>query len=99
LQQGVLVRHLILPGKMKESMQVVRWLWENFGNQVYLSLMNQFTPLYQTAEYPEINRRLTTYEYQKVIDYARDLGIEQCFIQQGRTASKEFVPDFNGAGL
>lgn len=99
LQQGVLVRHLILPGKMKESMQVVRWLWENFGNQVYLSLMNQFTPLYQTAEYPEINRRLTTYEYQKVIDYARELGIEQCFIQQGRTASKEFVPDFSGAGL
>ena len=99
LQRGVLVRHLILPGKMKESMQVVKWLWENFGNQVYLSLMNQFTPLYQTAEYPEINRRLTTYEYQKVIDYARELGIEQCFIQQGRTASKEFVPDFSGAGL
>jgi len=99
LHRGVLIRHLILPGKMKESMQVVKWLWENFGNQVYLSLMNQFTPLYQTAEYPEINRRLTTYEYQKVIDYARELGIEQCFIQQGRTASKEFVPDFSGAGL
>ena len=99
LRRGVLVRHLVLPGKMKESMQVVRWLWENFGNRVYLSLMNQFTPLYRSAEYPEINRRLTTYEYQKVIDYARELGIDQCFIQQGRTASKEFVPDFSGAGL
>lgn len=99
MKRGVLIRHLILPGRIKESMQIVKWIWENFGNSVYVSLMNQFTPLHRVAEYPEINRRLTTYEYDKVVNYAWDLGLRSCFIQEGRTASEKFVPHFDGEGV
>lgn len=99
MKRGVIIRHLILPGRIKESMQIVKWIWENFGNSVYVSLMNQFTPMHRVAEYPEINRRLTTYEYDKVINYAWDLGLRSCFIQEGRTASEKFVPHFDGKGV
>ena len=99
LKRGVIVRHLILPGHAKESMRIVEWLWTTFGDRIYLSLMNQFTPLYKVEAYPEINRCLTTYEYDKVVDYAWDLGIRQCFIQEGRTSLEKFVPQFDGSGV
>ena len=99
LRRGVLVRHLILPGHRWESMRIVDWLWQNFGNRIYLSLMNQFTPMYQAADYPEINRRLTTFEYDSVVDHAAALGITHCYIQEGRTASTKFVPHFDGSGV
>jgi putative pyruvate formate lyase activating enzyme len=99
MKRGVIVRHLILPGHKDESMRIVDWLWQTFGDDIYISLMNQFTPMHEVADYPEINRRLTTYEYDKVVDHARELGITQCFIQQGRTASEKFVPQFDGQGV
>jgi len=99
MNRGVIVRHLILPGHKDESMRIVDWLWQTFGDDIYISLMNQFTPMHEVADYPEINRRLTTYEYDKVVDHARELGITQCFIQQGRTASEKFVPRFDGQGV
>jgi len=99
MNRGVIVRHLILPGHKDESMRIVDWLWQTFGDDIYISLMNQFTPMHEVADYPEINRRLTTYEYDKVVDHARELGIMQCFIQQGRTASEKFVPRFDGQGV
>ena len=99
LRRGVLVRHMVLPGCRHESMRIVDWLWEEFGNQIYLSLMNQYTPLYRAAEYPEINRRLTTFEYDSVVNHAFDRGFRQCFIQEGQTASEKFVPTFDGKGI
>ena len=99
LRRGVLVRHMVLPGCRHESMRIVDWLWEQFGNQIYLSLMNQYTPLYRAAEYPEINRRLTTFEYDSVVNHAFDRGFRQCFIQEGQTASEKFVPTFDGKGI
>ena len=99
LRRGVLVRHMVLPGCRHESMRIVDWLWEQFGNQIYLSLMNQYSPLYRAAEYPEINRRLTTFEYDSVVNHAFDRGFRQCFIQEGQTASEKFVPTFDGKGI
>jgi putative pyruvate formate lyase activating enzyme len=99
LQRGVLVRHLILPGRRHESMRLLDWLWEQFGDRVWLSLMNQYTPLYRAAEFPEINRPLTTFEYQSVIEHALDIGITHCYVQEGKTASAKFVPAFDGRGV
>ncbi|HWR45681.1 radical SAM protein [Sporomusa sp.] len=99
MQKGVIVRHLAVPGLMADSRNVLSWLWQTFGNTIFISLMNQYTPLYHASNHPEINRRLTTWEYNKLIDYALSLGIENCFIQKGKTASADYVPVFDGSGI
>lgn len=99
MQRGVLVRHLVLPGRRKESMKILDWLWQNFSDTIYISLMNQYTPMGDLSKVPELNRRLTTFEYESVVDHARSLGIENCYIQQGGTVSASFVPKFDGRGV
>lgn len=99
MTRGVLVRHLVLPGHRHESMKALDWLWEEFGNSIQISLMNQYTPMFQASLHKGMNRKLTTFEYESVVDHAVELGITQCYIQQGETASTKFVPDFNGAGV
>ncbi len=99
LQSGVLVRHLILPGKRKESMKLLDWLWEKFGDRVLLSLMGQYTPMYRAAEIKGLNRKLTTFEYESVVDHALDLGVTHCYVQERGAASEEFVPKFDGTGV
>lgn len=99
MERGVLVRHLILPGRRRESMAILDALHERYENRIYLSLMNQYTPLHRAGEYKEINRSLTTFEYESVIDHARALGITQCYVQEGGTVSASFVPDFDGRGV
>lgn len=99
MQKGVIVRHLALPGLTADSRRLLEWLWHTFGHSVYLSLMNQYTPLHRAAGYREINRRLTTWEYRKLVDYAENLGFENCYVQAGRTALADYVPAFNGDGV
>ena len=99
MTRGVLVRHMILPGHRHESMELVKWLWENFGRTIQVSLMNQYTPMYKASDHKKINRRLTTFEYESVVDYALSLGMENAYVQERRSASEEYVPDFNGAGV
>ena len=99
MQRGVLVRHLVLPGQRKESMKILDWLWQNFSDTIYISLMNQYTPMGDLAKIPELKRRLTTFEYESVVDHARSLGIKNCYIQQGGTVSASFVPHFDGSGF
>lgn len=99
MTRGVLVRHMVLPGHRHDSMAVVRWLWETFGDNIYLSLMSQYTPMYRATEHKKINRRLTTFEYESVVDLAVELGIEHCFVQERRAASEEYVPLFDGRGV
>jgi putative pyruvate formate lyase activating enzyme len=99
MKKGVLVRHMVLPGHRHESMDLMKWLWENFGRTIQVSLMNQYTPMYKASEHKKINRRLTTFEYESVVDYVLDLGMENVYVQERRSASEEYVPDFNGAGV
>jgi putative pyruvate formate lyase activating enzyme len=99
MERGMIVRHLILPGLWRDSIECVRWLHETFGEAIYISLMNQYMPLYKAARHPEINRPLMTLEYQKVVRYARSLGITHAFIQVGLTAQSKFIPDFNGENV
>ncbi|SDP65608.1 radical SAM protein [Selenomonas ruminantium] len=99
MKKGVLVRHMVLPGHRHESMALVKWLWENFGKNIQVSLMSQYTPMYKASEHKKINRRLTTFEYESVVDYALSLGLENAYVQERRSASEEYVPDFNGTGV
>lgn len=99
MQKGVIVRHLMLPGQLKNAKQVVSYLYETYGNQIYVSLMNQYTPLPQASRYPELNRKVTKRGYEHLVNYALGLGLEQGFIQEGETAKESFIPAFNGEGV
>ncbi|MGI6076131.1 MAG: radical SAM protein [Pyramidobacter sp.] len=99
MTRGVLVRHLILPGQTCDSMKVLDYLHGTFGSAIYVSLMNQYTPMPQTAGIPGLNRRLTTLEYNRVLDYAESLGMVNCYIQKGRTAMEKFIPRFDGRNV
>ncbi len=95
LQSGVLVRHLLLPGQVRDSKRVVRYLWKTYRNHIFMSLMCQYTPLpHVSAAYPELARRVTTEEYDELVDYAVDLGITQAYTQEMESASESFIPDF-----
>lgn len=99
MRRGVIVRHLILPGHTKEAIAVLQKLYATYGNTICYSIMNQYTPLpYVAKEYPELNRRLTKREYDKVIDAAVSMGIENGYIQEGETAKESFIPPFDGTG-
>ncbi len=100
LRRGTIVRHLLLPGQLKGAKSVVRYVYRNYGDTVILSLMNQYTPLPQVHErFPELGRRVSDYEYDKLVSYALDLGVENAYIQEGETASESFIPAFDYEGL
>ncbi|MFV0341583.1 MAG: radical SAM protein [Anaerocolumna sp.] len=97
--KGMMVRHLILPGQGYDSMQILKYLYETYKDSIYVSIMNQFTPLENVVRYPEINRKLTEKEYDEVVEYAIEIGIENGFIQEGETATESFIPEFNEEGV
>lgn len=99
IKRGTIVRHLTLPGCMEDSKTILKYLHDTYGEKIYISIMNQFTPLEHVAAYPELNRKITEVEYDELIDYAIDLGIEQGFIQEGETAEESFIPDFDCCGV
>ena len=96
LKKGIIVRQLVLPAHKKNSKAVLDYLHENFGDKIYVSIMNQYTPPETLKEeYKEISRRLTRREYENVIDYAISLGMKNVYIQEGDTAKESFIPDFS----
>lgn len=99
MKRGMIVRHLLLPGCTEDSKKVLRFLYETFGDAILISIMNQYTPLPHVAGFPELNRRITEEEYDEVVDFALELGIENGFIQEGETAEESFIPDFDGEGV
>ena len=99
MKKGVIVRHLMLPGGIKDSKAVVKYLYETYGDQIFISLMNQYTPLPHVADYPEIDRKLKKFEYDRLVDYAISLGVENGFIQEGETAEESFIPAFTNEGV
>ncbi len=98
MKKGVIVRHLMLPGNFEDSKNIIKYLYENYQNRIFYSLMNQYTPLVGD-KYPELNRKITSDEYNKLIDYAIDLGIENGFIQEEGTAKESFIPSFDNEGI
>ncbi len=98
--RGVVVRHLVLPGHVEESKKVIRYLHETYGDQIYISIMNQYTPMAGIeVRYPELGRKITSQEYDEVVDYAIDMGVENGFIQDGETAEESFIPEFDTSGV
>lgn len=93
--RGVIVRHLVLPNHRHDAIKIVDWLYETFGDEIFISLMNQYTPVFRANELKKISRTLTTFEYQSVVEHAVKLGIKNCFVQIGKTADKSFIPNFN----
>lgn len=99
MRRGTIVRHLVLPGCVEDSKAVIRYLYETYGDRIYISMMNQFTPMPALKDYPELNRKVTEKEYEEVVDYAISLGVECGFIQEGETAKESFIPAFDGEGV
>lgn len=99
MTRGMIIRHLCLPGQVKDSKKVIHHLYDTFGDNVYLSIMNQYTPLPHVADIPELNRKLTNEEYQRIISYCLRLGVENAFIQEGDAAKESFIPPFTFEGL
>lgn len=99
MEKGVIVRHLVLPGCINNSKRVIEHLLKTYGNRIYISIMNQYTPM-ENVELPdELHRKVTRREYEKVVDYAIELGIENGFIQEGKTQEESFIPEFNLEGV
>lgn len=99
MKRGVIVRHLVLPGCTKDSKAVIRYLYDTYKDDIYISIMNQYTPLEHVKEYKELYRKVTHKEYDEVVDYAIDIGVTNGFIQEGDTAKESFIPDFDFTGL
>ena len=99
MQKGVIVRHLLMPSMVHNAERVVDYVYDRYGDQVYLSLMHQFTPFPRLEKWPEINRRVTRREYERLIDYALEKGVTNAFIQEGSVAKESFVPQWNGEGV
>ncbi len=99
MRKGVIARHLVMPGAVGNAKAVIDYLCGTYGDDIYISLMNQYTPMKEFAEYPELNRKVTKREYEKVIQYALDLGVENAFIQEGETAQESFIPAFDLTGV
>ncbi len=99
LISGVIVRHLVLPENTDESKKIIKYLHNRYGNSIYMSIMSQYTPVIHSDKYPELNRKLTSDEYNDVIDFAIDIGVENAFIQEGESASESFIPEFDFEGV
>ena len=99
MKKGVIVRQLLLPGCLKDAKQIVKYLYDTYGNQIYISMMSQFTPLPHIKDYPELNRKVSKRTYERYVDYAIGLGVENGFIQEEDVAQESFIPEFDGQGV
>lgn len=99
IRKGTIVRHLILPGHTKNSIAVLQYLHETYGDKIMISMMNQFTPVWKQEKFLELNRKVTKREYEKVLNAALELGIENGYFQEGKTAKESFIPAFDEEGI
>ena len=97
MKRGVITRILLLPGHVAEAKLSVKYLYSIYGDNIYVSLMNQYTPM-PNMQAP-LNRRVTADEYDELVNYAIKLGVTNCFIQEGGTAEESFIPDFDNTGV
>jgi len=102
IKRGVIVRHMVIPTHTADSKRIIEYLYRTYGDDIFISIMSQYTPVIdaETAKaYPELARKLTEREYDSVVDYAIELGVENAFIQEGDVAEESFIPEFDGTGV
>lgn len=97
--KGVIVRHLMLPGLLFDSKKIIDFLYNRYKDDIYISLMNQYIPMFKAHNFPEINRPLNSKHYDSLINYALELGIKNGFIQDEGTNTSDFIPEFNLDGV
>lgn len=99
LTSGVIVRHLMLPDGLSESKKIIRYLYETYKNDIFISIMSQYTPFGDLDDFPELQNTVKSADYDRLIDYAVKIGVKNAFIQEGTAASESFIPDFSGQGV
>lgn len=99
MKKGLIVRHLVLPGHVADSKEIVKYLFKTYGHNIFISIMNQYTPVITDASFPELHRCITPEEYDEVVDFAISLGVENGFIQEGETFVESFIPSFDCEGI
>ena len=95
MKKGMIVRHLLLPTHSDDSKIIIKYLYDKYKDNIFISLMNQYTPIKNFENFKELNNIVSKYEYDDLINYACDLGITNAFIQEGETQKESFIPDFN----
>ncbi len=99
IKSGVIIRHLVLPTHRKDSLKVLDWITQNFNtDDILISLMSQYTPYRENKNFEELNRRISTFEYNNVVDQALTLGLKG-FMQERSSAKEEYTPDFDLSGI
>jgi len=93
MTRGVIVRVLVLPDNIIDAKQIIKYLYTTFGNDIYISVMSQYTPVCKT-EFAELSRTLNDREYKSVVDYTMSIGVTQAFLQEKASASENYIPDF-----
>ena len=99
LVSGVVMRHLILPGRLHDSMRLIGYLWGEYGDSILYSVMNQYTPLRTFEQAPELDNRVDDAEYEQLLDYMDALGMTDYFWQEGGAAEESFIPAFDSTGV
>lgn len=99
ITKGIIIRHLMLPGLLFDSKKILDKIYSVFQDNVYISIMNQYTPMFNASKYPEIDKSLNPKHYDSLIDYASSIGITKGFIQESGTNSTAYVPNFNFEGI
>lgn len=98
LKRGMIVRHLVLPHHSEDSKKIIKYLYDRYGNNIILSIMNQYTNV-KKLKYEELNDKVLKEDYDSIIDYACDLGVVNCFVQEEESQSDSFIPKFEGDKL
>ena len=98
IKKGVIVRHLMLPSLKEDTKNILKYLYDTYHDDIYISIMNQYT-IIEKLKYEELNKPVKEKDYDEVIDYALDLGIKNAYCQLENTSSKDYIPDFNLEGV
>jgi putative pyruvate formate lyase activating enzyme len=99
MRSGLLVRHLVMPGKADDSLRCLEWIKYNLPAGIYTSIMSQYLPFYNAKNHQEIGRKLTQEEYDQVTAKITELGLENGFVQELEAASEEYIPEFDLTGV
>ncbi|MBQ3118551.1 MAG: radical SAM protein [Clostridia bacterium] len=99
IERGVIVRHMMLPSHLRESKKIIKYLHDTYGDKIFISIMSQYTPVGNLEKFPELMNKVSKKDYDKLVDFAIELGVENAFIQEGEAAQESFIPEFSGEGI
>lgn len=94
IKRGVIIRHMMLPGLLFDSKKIIDYLYQKYGDDIYISIMSQYTPMENVKKYPEIYRTVDKRYYDTLVNYAAEIGIKNAYIQDGESVGESFIPDF-----